>query len=327
MEQSDLTPAVVQSTVIEVMPIPVDVMKRQIQAIQTCIKEVMQEDVHYGTIPGTDKPTLLKPGAEKICAMFRLFPHYDMQTIERAGGHREIRVTCSLKTADGAVIAQGVGVCSTLESKYRWRDGEGVSTGKEVPQAYWDGGKDKALIGGKQFTTIKGEDGKWYIATRGAKVENPDIADTYNTVAKMASKRALVHATIGATAAGDCFNQDLEDLDPRDIRQSAPRPVAKAATNTQQAAAPQAEAGSAPQPRSNAEYVDTGVIVPKEYWANKDQSLIGGKGHTTRKVGKVWHIFRRADMSAAQPQIDAEDPGISDSQVEGVSFDNDDIPF
>lgn len=42
-------------------------------------------------------------------------------------------------------------------------------------------------------------------------VENPDIADTYNTVLKMAEKRALVAAVLVATNASAMFTQDLED--------------------------------------------------------------------------------------------------------------------
>ena len=44
------------------------------------------------------------------------------------------------------------------------------------------------------------------------RVPNPDIADVYNTVAKMAHKRALVMAAIQATAASDIFTQDVEDM-------------------------------------------------------------------------------------------------------------------
>ena len=40
--------------------------------IQEVMKAVMQKDTHYGVIPGTQKPTLYKPGAEKIASVFRL---------------------------------------------------------------------------------------------------------------------------------------------------------------------------------------------------------------------------------------------------------------
>lgn len=42
---------------------------------------------------------------------------------------------------------------------------------------------------------------------------NPNIADTYNTVLKMAKKRAHVDASITACAASDIFTQDIEEMD------------------------------------------------------------------------------------------------------------------
>jgi len=52
------------------------------------------------------------------------------------------------------------------------------------------------------------------------RVENTDLADTYNTVLKMAKKRALVDATLTATAASDIFNQDLEDYTPPEVAEA-----------------------------------------------------------------------------------------------------------
>ena len=38
------------------------------------VKAQMQRDVDYGVIPGTSKPSLLKPGAEKLLRLFNLRP-------------------------------------------------------------------------------------------------------------------------------------------------------------------------------------------------------------------------------------------------------------
>ncbi len=43
-------------------------------AVRTNLKEGLQRD--YGTIPGTNKPTLLKPGAEKIMRLARVACEY-----------------------------------------------------------------------------------------------------------------------------------------------------------------------------------------------------------------------------------------------------------
>ena len=45
------------------------------------------------------------------------------------------------------------------------------------------------------------------------RIENEDIADVWNTVKKMAKKRAHVDVTLTVTAASDIFTQDIEDMD------------------------------------------------------------------------------------------------------------------
>ena len=44
------------------------------------------------------------------------------------------------------------------------------------------------------------------------RVEYDNPADYYNTALKMAKKRAHVDAILTATAASDCFTQDVEDM-------------------------------------------------------------------------------------------------------------------
>ena len=59
----------------------------------------------------------------------------------------------------------------------------------------------------------KDENGNWTIFRKGStRLENPDIADTYNTVLKMAAKRSLVDAVLKATGGSCAFTQDLEDM-------------------------------------------------------------------------------------------------------------------
>lgn len=119
-------------------------------------------------------------------------------------------------------MGQGVGLCSTMETKYKYRDGGVKNTGTPLPGNYWDVKKQdelraRELIGGKGFKHYKDEDtGLWYIGEITTKVENPNIADTYNTVLKMAKKRAQVDAAITTTAAGDIFTQDQNDKEDDD---------------------------------------------------------------------------------------------------------------
>lgn len=191
----------------------------QVNLIQQVMRAVMRDGEHYGKIPGCgDKPTLLKPGAEKLAMTFRLRPEFAVEVIDLPRGHREVRVVCTLRTANGSVLGQGVGSCSTMESKYRYRS---ESTGREVPKAYW-ASRDANLLGGPEFSAKK-FDGRWVIVHR---VESNDLADAYNTILKMSKKRALVDAVITATAASDIFTQDVEDLPDAEAPKASPPKVA-----------------------------------------------------------------------------------------------------
>lgn len=97
----------------------VEKLKKQIQIIHQLMREVMKKGLHYDTIPGCGpKPTLLKPGAEKICLTFRLAPSYQITRTDREL-HREYEIICTLTyITTGIVAGQGVGCCSTMENKY-----------------------------------------------------------------------------------------------------------------------------------------------------------------------------------------------------------------
>lgn len=196
----------------------VDVVKQQVGKIQTLMRDVMQDGQHFGVVPGTNKPTLLKPGAEKLAFIFRLAPEF--QVTERQGerGHREYQVICTLThMATGTFVGQGVGCCSTMEKKYRYRHESGFEILEEpIPEDY----RNRKPEYRKQGYGAKKVDGQWVWVkyTSGEQVENPDIADTYNTVLKMAKKRAMVDAVLTSTAASDIFTQDVEDFAEQDVR-------------------------------------------------------------------------------------------------------------
>lgn len=201
-----------------------DKLLAQVKIIEDVMKAVMKKDMHYGVIPGCGKkPTLLKPGAEKLCLAFRLAPSYSITSSTLPGGHREYETVCKLTSiVTGAFIGEGVGCCSTMEGKYRYRTGEKETTEHAVPKTYWDCWKEdpeKALsilqkvsgMSGK-LGIAKDDNGKWCIAIQGEKKEHDNPADYYNTVKKMSKKRALVDATLQATGASDHFTQDIEDM-------------------------------------------------------------------------------------------------------------------
>jgi hypothetical protein len=192
----------------------------QVNLIQEVMEAVMKEGEHYGKIPGCgDKPTLLQPGAQKLLLTFRLAPSYDVQETNMERGHREYRVQCTLKSiGSGSVCGAGMGACSTMEGKYRFRVAPKKLTDRPVPKEFWElRGKDpkaaQALLGGPGFSYQKDAGGSWMIAEGSSeKVEHDNPADYYNTCLKMATKRALVAATLTATAASDIFTQDIEEM-------------------------------------------------------------------------------------------------------------------
>ena len=192
---------------------------RQKTVMQEILKNVMKPKVHYDTIPGTDKPTLLKPGVEIISLTFRLSIEHAITMTPMDKGHREYSILSTVKhIPTQEVFAEGVGLCTMMESKFRYRHSDAVDTGQMAPKVYWDKKNAGDLMGanatiGKGNTVRKNPDGQWTIHKRGeGRMENPDIADVYNTVLKMAKKRADVDGILSATAASDIFTQDVEDL-------------------------------------------------------------------------------------------------------------------
>lgn len=201
----------------------------QVRLIQEVMHALMHEGEHYGSIPGCgDKPVLLKPGAEKLSLTFRLAPRYTVTRHDLEDGHREYEVLCELvHVPTGRFAGQGVGSCSTLESKFRYRqasrkcpkcNAEAIIKGKAEYGGGWICFSKKGGCGAK-FA----ENDPSIVEQPVGRVENPDIADYYNTVLKMAKKRAHVDAILTATAASDLFTQDLEDLVPDEPEYSAPR--------------------------------------------------------------------------------------------------------
>lgn len=190
---------------------------RHVELVEHVLQKVMKEGTHFGeSFPGDKKKNLLKPGADKLCLAFQLSPTFDVQERQLAGDHREYRVTCRLLLPSGRVMGEGVGTCSTMESKYRWRNSarkcpdcgkETIIKGKEEYGGGW------LCFARKGGCGSKWPDGAKVIESQdGGKIENPDIADVFNTCLKIGKKRAYVDATITATAASDLFTQDIEDL-------------------------------------------------------------------------------------------------------------------
>lgn len=171
---------------------------QQAKVIQEVIQAVMKQNVHYGVIPGTDKPTLYKAGAEKLCMVFHVGDEYRVEDLSTGPDAIRYRVTCvGRHQQTGIELGQGIGEASTSEEKYKWRkavcDEEFAATPENLRRLKYG----KARGGG-------------HYKAQQVRTEPADLA---NTVLKMAAKRAKMAMVLNVLAASDAFNQDLEDLD------------------------------------------------------------------------------------------------------------------
>ncbi len=194
-----------------------EAIKSNFGIIQEAQRSVLIRDTHFGVIPGTKgKPSLLKPGADVLCALFHLSPSYEIEKESLGNGHREYQVTCTLHGPSGNVLGQGVGSSSTMEPKYRYRKAEqtcpecGSKTIIKGKQEYGGGWLCYKAKGG---CGAKFNNGDERIENQDmGRIEHPDPAEYYNTCLKMASKRSFVSAVLTVTGASAVFTQDVEDM-------------------------------------------------------------------------------------------------------------------
>ena len=209
------TEQALQITTPETFAISPDELIRRRKVIQQVMKSVMKEGVHFGIQPGTDKMALRKPGAEALCSTFKLAPRYLPTRYDLGNGHREYEVKTFLEHAETKTLwAEGLGSCSTMEAKYRYRKAARVcpdcNAETIMKSKFEDGGwycnQNRGGCGAK-FES----DDPTIVDQESGKIENPDIADQWNTVLKMATKRSYLHAVISATGASDMFTPDEDE--------------------------------------------------------------------------------------------------------------------
>lgn len=137
----------------------------------------------YGVIPGTPKPSLFKPGAEKLTRLFGLGSRFTLidKTLDGDRNFALFNYKCEIfHLKSGQVIAECEGTANSQEKKY-----------KERTVYIWND-KAKKKLPEKEATPVY---------------------DILNTLQKMAQKRAYVGAVILATGASDFFTQDIDDIE------------------------------------------------------------------------------------------------------------------
>lgn len=197
-------------------------------AVKAAMEQVMQEGVHYGTVAGISKPTLLKPGAEVLAVLFQLAPRYTKVDRYGPGDHYHVDVLCTLwHQPTGTLVAEGLGSCTTREKKYGYRTAkrqcpacgrEDLMKSRFAPKEGDYQGASPSDPPGWYCNARRGGCGANFrhddVRVTGQElgtVENPDLPDQWNTVLKMGCKRAFIAGILNATGASALFTQDVED--------------------------------------------------------------------------------------------------------------------
>ena len=198
------------------------------QQVTEFVSRVLRKDVDYGVIPGTEKLTLLKPGAEKLTTFFglstrfRLLERIEDWTGDEHGGEPFFYYLyrCQLLRGD-LLIAEADASCNSRETKYRWREAQRTCPACGVAaiikgRAEYGGGwvcfRKRGGCGAKYADGDESIEGQ-----QTGRVFNPDICDQVNTIQKMAQKRSLVGAVLIAVNASEFFTQDVEDFPARGV--------------------------------------------------------------------------------------------------------------
>lgn len=163
--------------------------------VVTIQRELMKAGVHFGVLPGTDKPMLLKDGADLLNQAFHLEAREEGVLDLGSPDERKFQVSVAIYNAAGRRLGFGVGVCSTSEDKYKWR--------KAYKNEYDAAPVDRRRT--KEYRNPEGTNTVYQVRT--------EPADLENTVLQMATKRAYVQATRQVHAVSDVFADiGLEDL-------------------------------------------------------------------------------------------------------------------
>lgn len=270
-------------------------------AVQEVMNAVMKPNVHFGKIPGTDKPTLYKSGAEVLCMSFRIADEYHVEDLSTADMIR-YRVTCVGKhQVSDVVLGSGMGEASTGEEKYKWRSAVCLEEFEATP----------AAMRRVKFGKKKG--GGFYKANQ-VRTEPSDLA---NTVLKMACKRAKMAMVLNVTAASDIFSQDLEDLDET-LREHLTDPDGDVPEQPRRAAEPQRQPPSEELLKEARDAANQGVTAYQKFWASttkENRQMLAGEHDTLKATASRIDAQKQAgDAPPSEREPGADDELEADFQ-------------
>jgi hypothetical protein len=159
-------------------PAAVAAMARRVRDIK---RAALTEGTDYGLIPGAgDRPALFKSGAETLLRA----ENYTFTMRQRPSERDGVMYACTVRRWDGSIVAQCEGYAGYDESRY--------------------------FISAEDATRRERYNAEKY--QRRARPERTvEYRAPWNTLVKMAQKRALVGAALNACAASGLFVADVDD--------------------------------------------------------------------------------------------------------------------
>lgn len=228
-------------------------------------KSILADGRDFGKVPWISKPSLLKPGAEKLRLFYGLGVEIERtsETMDIEKDFYDVTYKVSVRDKQGVTISECEGSCNTYEDNYHFRREKKPKPTKEVE----DKKKSEGVGRNRQFNGQR---------ERQERVENTNKIGKKNTIQKMAQKRAYVWAVLNATGASEFFTQDVEDMwfaaaavDATPATTSNPQ-TAQATTTTTSS---QPASGGSAWPITDKQLNFLGSILTRHKFDNKDEVL------------------------------------------------------
>lgn len=205
----DRSLAVIDAEVVEIAPTQtVEQFEARLIEFREFTKRNLRPDIDFGTIPYTDKPTLLKPGAEKLLRWYGLVVDIDLLPTSRTDiteGVIDLDLRGTVRhAASGRRLGTLHANANSEERKYKnarfpaWECRNWTGPKENRHRCGWKGNSEPAGMACPQCGSEK--------------LKRPQtIADQKNTLLKMGDKRVWVAAALLYTGASEAYTQDMED--------------------------------------------------------------------------------------------------------------------
>lgn len=195
--------------------------KHTVEMVEAIYATLMVNGVDYGTFPGIKKPMLYRNGAEllRLYLDLSIKDEVSYEGSDIANGIYFIRVHTDIHDKTGRFLGSGEGICTSLESKYRFRwayrrdlpdaiykDGILIQLDKSTPEATFE--QWKTIFGANAAKIMTGDRGAYQLY----RVENENIHDQANTFLSQAKKRSVTDGIKTVTGAGRVFQIGKEEI-------------------------------------------------------------------------------------------------------------------